>query len=106
MKPPVLQNGEELDLELKGHLPDLIQEYHTVPSQLKNPLLTRAAGTGKGARLIAEQLRLQQVLGDIATGDLDIVWLAGEAANHAAEHILAHTGLPGDEDCGADMAHP
>ena len=102
---PVLEHGKQLYLELKGKLSDLVQEHGAPVAQLKDARLAVLVGSGEGSRLVAEEFRLQQIVRGGSAGDLYKGFVrAGELVNHAAEHVLAHPRLTGDEDGGLDAA--
>ena len=50
----VLQAGQQLDLEMQGHISDFIQKEGSVIRQLKFPQLSAFLRAGKGSLFIAE----------------------------------------------------
>jgi len=66
----VLEESEELDLEREREFPDLVQEERPPLGVLYLPFLL-LDGTGKGPPLVAEQLGLEEGLGDRPAVDGD-----------------------------------
>src|SRR6185503_3671303 len=54
---PLLERAEELRLERRGHVADLVQEHRPVVRELEQALLL-GLGVGEGALLMAEELAL------------------------------------------------
>src|SRR5437899_2426657 len=65
----LLKHPQQLDLSSLAQLANLIKKERSAFSHFEAALLA-AAGSGKGALLIAEQLRLDQTLGKGGTGYL------------------------------------
>ena len=53
---PTLEHAEQLGLERKGHVADLIQEDDAGVGQLKHARLAHAPRPGEGSLLVAEEL--------------------------------------------------
>ena len=62
LEPPVLEHAQELGLHAHRHVADLVEEERAAPGQLEPPFLL-AVGAGEGPALVAEELGLEQVLG-------------------------------------------
>ena len=75
----LLQHAQQLDLRREVQLADLVQEQRAAVGQLEAPLL---GGVGAGERplLVAEQLRLDQVVRQRRAADLDERLLARAAS--------------------------
>ena len=58
----VLEHAQQLGLHAEGHLADLVEEERPPAGQLEPPLLL-PVGAGERAALVAEELALQQLLG-------------------------------------------
>ena len=67
---PALEHAQELGLELQRHLPDLVQEQRAGVREIEQALL-EVLGVGESTLLVAEELALQQVLGDGAAVEVD-----------------------------------
>ncbi len=97
----LLEDAEELALGGQGHLPDLVEEEGAAVSQLEfaDPL---GHGAGEGAALVAEELALQQVLGDggAVDGDEELLGARAVLVDGAGDELLAGAALAGDEDGG------
>jgi len=74
-----LKHAQHLGLNPKGHIPDLIQEEGAFVRLGKEPL-GGSDGSCKRSLLVAEELALQECLGDraqlMATKSLSFLWLA------------------------------
>ena len=66
----VLQEAEELALDVRGHVADLVQEQRAAVGQLEFAP-PPADGAGKRAALVAEQLGFDQFLGNGRAVDFD-----------------------------------
>src|SRR6185295_12438880 len=66
----LLERGEDLRLHVRGQEPDLVEEEHAARGGLEEPDLG-AAGVGERAPLVAEQLALEQRLGDRRAVEVD-----------------------------------
>ena len=94
----LLQRAQDLDLQRQRHLADLVEEQGAAVGRLEAARLV-ADGAGEGAAHVAEQLRLEQVLGDGAAVDGDERALGARraAVELARDQLLAGAGLAGDE---------
>ena len=94
----LLERAQELDLQLDRHLADLVEEQRAAVGRLELALLVRDRA-GERALDVAEQLALEQVLGDRAAVDRD-ERLAGArraVVDLARDQLLAGAGLAGDQ---------
>jgi hypothetical protein len=92
----LLQHAQQLHLHLERDLADLVEEQRAAVGQLEAPGLG-LHGAGEGAALVAEQLRLHQVLGDGRAVDLDErLVLAGARAvvDGRGDQLLAGADSP------------
>ena len=64
---PLLKHAQEVDLQLRRDVADLVEEDRAPVGQLELALLLRG-GAGEGPLLVAEQLRLEQRLGERRAG--------------------------------------
>ena len=103
-----LDGPQQLDLEVHGHIPDLVQHQRAAVGVLKQADLSLGAGSGEGALFITEQLRFQQVGGDRGAVQLHIglVPPGAEAVDLVGHDLLAHAGFSGDQDRGVGGGHP
>ncbi len=96
-----LQHAQELHLEAHGHALDLVEQQGAAVGMLElaDPLL---GGIGEGADLMAEQLALEQRLGQAAAIDRDEVAFAPLAVvvQAARDELLARSGLADDHHVG------
>ena len=93
-----LEHAQQLGLQLRRHLPDLVEEQRAPVGQLEQAL-ARGLGVGEGATFMPVQFALQQLLGDRAAVELD-EHLRGTRAvivQVARHQLLARTGLAMDE---------
>src|SRR4029079_15105618 len=95
----LLDDAQQLRLHRHRHLADLVEEDGAAVRQLEAPRLL-AGGTGEGALLVAEELALDQRLGQRRAVEGDERPLAArrhrvDAARHQA---LAGAALAADED--------
>ena len=65
-----LQHPQELDLRGQRQVADLVEEQRAALRAIEPPLLA-PDGAGEGAALVAEELRLEQRLGERGAVDLD-----------------------------------
>ena len=95
----LLDHGEELGLQRLGQQRDLIEEEHPAVRSLKEPGLG-AVGIGEGPPLEAEQLGLEQRLGDRRAVDVhEGTTAAGAVAmEQAGDQALAGAGVTLDQD--------
>jgi len=95
----LLQRPEHLGLGPEGHVPDLIQKERPPVGELE---LAPAPGDSPGERafLVAEQLGLDQLIGDGGTVHLDEGPLAtrGQGVDGARHQLLPGAVLADDED--------
>ena len=99
---PLLQEAQQLDLQRQRDVADLVEEQRAAMGELDLALggLDRA---GEGALLVAEQLGLEQVLGDRGAVDRDEAAAAAPArlVDAAGEQLLA--GAAGAEQHHRDV---
>ena len=99
---PFLQDAEQLDLELGRGAVDLVEEDAAGVRGLE-PAGPVVDGAGERALDVAEQLALEQALGQGAAVDADV--RAGvaraEVVDGAGDQLLAGPGLADDQDAGA-----
>ena len=90
----LLHHAQELGLQGQAQVLDLVEEERAAGGQLDLARLG-LAGVGEGALLVAEQLRLQQLLGDGRAVDLDEGPVAPRAAvvEPVREQVLAGAAL-------------
>ena len=89
---------QQLGLEVEGHVADLVQEEGAAAGPLHEAELALRS-TGEGALLVAEQLALQEVLGDRRAIDLH-QGAAGAVrlvVDHLRRQVLTRAALPGQE---------
>jgi hypothetical protein len=103
----VLEHLEELDLHRRGHGADLVQEDGAVGGQLELAELA-AHRAGEGPLLVAEELALQQVLGDgpAVHADEGAVPAVGVGVDEPGQHALAGAGLALEQDRGTWWGPP
>ena len=95
----LLQRSQELNLEERGHLADLIQEYGPSRRELKNSN-PRLRGAGKGPRLVPEEFALKEVRWNSGAVDSD-EWLIAPftvVMDVASEDLFTSTALSKDKD--------
>ena len=103
---PVFEHAQQLGLQWKGQGRDLIQKKGAGVGQLNLPWF-RIAGAGKGAPFVAEELRLDQVLGQCCAIQAD-EWLVPSAAegNDGARHqFFARAAFSANNDVDAAVGH-
>jgi hypothetical protein len=95
----LLDGGEELGLQRLGELANLVEEEHTAVRGLKEAGLG-VARVGEGAALEAEQLGLQEGLGNRGAVDVDERRLAPRAGSmkRPGDQALAATRLALEEN--------
>ena len=98
----LLQHAQQLDLHVHRHVADFIEEQGAAVGQLETADAV-GMGPGEGALAVAEQLALQQFLGDGATVDRhEQAALALRTVVQAARHqLLAGAAFAGDQHGGA-----
>ena len=110
---PLLEEAQQLDLQRQRNVADLVEEQGAALGELDlaDVRLDRA---GERAALVAEQLGLEQVLGDRGAIDRDEVALApAHLVDRAGEQLLAgaaraeqHDRHVGDGDALDRLARP
>ena len=99
LEPAVLQEAEHLGLGGRRHVADLVEEDGAAVGllELADPA---AVGAGEGALLVAEELALQEGLGDGGAVDGQEGGLAAEAVliDGPGDQFLAGPALAGDQD--------
>jgi len=98
---PLLENGQELGLQGVGKEADLVQEDRAEVRGLEEARL-RPPGVRERAPLVAEQLRLDQRLGDRRAVHVDEGALGTRpvAVEEAGDEILTGSGLTLNQDRG------
>ena len=103
---PLLQRAQQLGLQADVHLADLVQQQRAAVGCLE---LADAArhGAGEGTLFVAEQFRLQQVVGDggAVQRDNGTGGAARAAVDVAGQYLLAGAGLTGDQHRGFRPRH-
>ncbi len=96
----LLQDPQELDLHVEGHVADLVQEDGAPVGLLEFSRLAAPLRAGEGPALVAEELRLQEVLRDGAAvdGDKGLVLSAAGQVDGLGHDLLAGAGLSRDQD--------
>ena len=98
---PLLNGAEQLGLQPRVHLGDLVQQQGPTARFLE---ASDAAGdgAGKGAFLMAEEFTLQEVLRDRGTvdGDEGLGGALGMTMDETRHDLLAGTRLAGDQHAG------
>src|SRR5262249_59673256 len=74
----LVDHVEQLGLEARADLPDLVEEHGAATGQLEHALLL-AARVGEGAFLVAEELALEQRFGNRAAVELGEGFLGARA---------------------------
>jgi len=95
----VLDHPQELHLHLPGQIADLVEEERPLVRELEAPGLA-GDGPREGALLVAEQLALDEVLGDRRAVDLDegVVLSGAAGVDRVGHEFLPRPRLAGDED--------
>src|SRR5206468_9186894 len=103
----VLEDPQDLRLRLQAHVPDLVEEDRPAVGLYELAELV-AAGPREGSLLVAEQLRLDQVLGDGGAVDTDEGSLAARTVpvDRSGDQLLANAALPCHQDAGARGGGP
>jgi len=114
---PVLQDVEELGLERRVEIADLVEEDGAVVGRLELADL-ELMGAGEGPALVAEQLRLQQLARDRRAVDLHEgpPVARGMVVDRPGDEVLARAGFAADQhrdvhlggllDDPPDLLHP
>ena len=102
----LLQHAQQLHLHARAHRPDFVEEQRALV-RLLEPSLPRADGAGKRAAHVAEQLGLEQRLGNRAAVERDEPLRAPRAVvmNRARDDFLAGAGFAGDQDRARRRRH-
>ena len=92
------EHAQQLGLQRRVHLADLVEEERAAVGGLE-AADARARGAGEGALLVAEELALEQVLGDRGAVDDDegLVARGAEIVDRARDELLAGAALAGDQ---------
>ena len=90
----LLQHAQELRLHGRAHLADLVEEQDAAGGQLDLPGLGLVRA-GEGAALVAEQLRLEQLLGQRRAVERDerAAGSRRRAVDEPGDHLLAGAGF-------------
>ena len=102
----LLQHAQQLDLQRQRHVADLVEENGAAAGRLEQPLVVGGRASERTLD-VAEQLRLEQLLGDRAAVDRD-ERLAGARAgpvDGARQQFLAGAALAEDHDAGVAAGH-
>jgi len=103
---PLLQHAQELRLRAEVHLADLVEQERAAVRQLELAALALVR-PGEGALLVAEQLALDERLGNRRAVERDE--RAGPArrvvVDRLGDELLADAALPEDEDGAASRRH-
>ena len=105
-KLPLLQNAQELGLRRWAHLAHLVEEQHTAGGELDLSRL-RLLRAGERAPLVAEQLRLEQLLRQRGTVQRDerSALSRGGAMDEARDDFLSGTRFTGQEHRRLGLRH-
>jgi hypothetical protein len=97
----ILQHPQQLHLQRRAHLPDLVEEDGAAVRQLKHAR-TRADRAGEGAALVPEDLGFQQLGRDRTAVDWNerLVSSRRECVDRARHQLLAGAALAHDQDRG------
>ncbi len=103
---PLLQRPQQLHLQRRAHRPHLVEEERALV-RLLEPADAVADRAGERAAHVAEQLRLEQRLGNRAAVDRDELAAPPRAVvvNRARHQLLARAGLAADENRAARRRH-
>src|SRR6185503_18901082 len=96
---PLLERAEELRLERRRRLRDLVEEERAPVRDLEEALLL-VDRAGERALLVAEELALEQALGErrAVLRDEELVAAPGAVVHGRGDELLARAGLALDED--------
>jgi hypothetical protein len=97
----VLEEAQQHRLHAQAHLADFVEEDGALVGLLQLPHLV-AIGAGEAALHVAEELALEQRLGDAGAVERDeALWRARGVHMHVAgDDVLADAALAGDEHLG------
>ena len=104
---PVGQDAQQPRLQVERHVADLVEEERAAVGLLEAPA-PRRLRAGEGAALVAEELRLEQVLRDRRRVDRDERAARARAVlvQRVGDELLAGARLAGDEDGDDALAEP
>ena len=93
-----LEDLQQLDLEVRAHLPDLVEEEASPIGELEQPLLADPR-VGEGPLLVAEELGLEQLARNRRAVDLEEgpVGERAHVVDVAGDHLLARAALALDQ---------
>jgi hypothetical protein len=96
---PVFQDAQQLHLEARAHLADLVEEDRSPVGELEAPG-AGGNGAGEGPANVTEQLALQQLLRDRATVHRNeaAARAARQVVERARDQLLARAAVAGHED--------
>ena len=94
-------------LHAQGHLADLVEEDRAAIAHLELAGLV-AVGAGETALHVAEELRLEERLGNAGAVDRHkgLARPVGTVVDGSGDQLLADTALAGDEDLGVGQRNP
>src|SRR4030095_11873610 len=103
---PLLQRPEELRLQRRGELADLVEEAGSAGGGLEQPAAGRDR-SGEGTALVPEQLRLEQRLRQRRAVDDDegTVGAGAGLVDRAGDQLLAGPRLTLDQHRGVEARH-
>ena len=103
---PLLQHPQQLHLGGQVDVADLVEEQRAALGELEPPLLA-LLGAGEGALLVAEQLRLDQAVGQRGAVHLDerLVGARRVVVDGVGHQLLARARLASDEHGGVGGRH-
>ncbi len=104
---PIFQNAQQLDLNVRRQLADLIQEDGPAMSHFKITTV-RAGGAGKSTLFVSEELRLEEAFRKRAAVDGQKWTLRSRAlrVNGASQPLLADAGLTKNQKRAVGVHHP
>jgi len=102
----LLEHTEQLDLQVNGHLADLVEEDRPSVSELEIAAVS-PLGPGKRPPLVAEQLAFEQRLGDRAAvhDDHRVVLAPAARVDRRCHPLLSDTGLAEEQNRCVRSAH-
>src|SRR5687768_5913009 len=97
-EPAVFYHAKQLCLKLEWQLRYLVEENRSRPCYLEESPLERS-GIGEGARLVAEQLALEEGLGDrrAVDGNERLLGTGALGVDSAREKLLSGAGFPNEQ---------
>ncbi len=106
LKLPLLEHPQQLDLQVDRHVPDFVQKHGAAFGLFEAPD-TVVNGPREGALDVAEQLGLQQVLGQRAAvdGHQRPPRARPRQVHRSGHHLLSRAGFTADEDRAAAGPH-